>query len=101
MRVEFAAPIEQINPENDNFDVRLHLDDGRVYSFLVATPSNIYSCMENEGLDYFFGVPPVFVRRLTAENVERALTAILESGAEILNVYGTLQTTDSDTGSDA
>jgi hypothetical protein len=101
MRVEFAGPIEQINPENDNFDVFLHLDDGRIYNFFVATPNNIYSCMENEGLDYFFGVPPVFVKRLTPENVERALTAILNSGDEILNIYGTLQTTDSSTDSGA
>jgi hypothetical protein len=96
MRVEFAGSAEQINPENDNFDVFVHLDDGRVYSFLVATPNNIYSCMENEGLDYYFGVPPVFVKRLTVENVERALRAILESGDEALNRHGSLQSVEED-----
>jgi hypothetical protein len=94
MRIEFAGPIEQINPENDNFDVFLRLDDGRLYNFLVATPNNIYSCMENEAVDYFFGVPPVFVKQLTHENVERALRAIIEAGDDTLNVYGTLQKTD-------
>jgi hypothetical protein len=91
MQIDFAGPIEQINPENDNFDVFLRFDDGRVYNFFVATPNNIYSCMENEGLDYFFGTPPLFVRRLTPENVERALRAILEDEA-MLNIYGALQT---------
>jgi hypothetical protein len=96
MRVEFVGPIEQINPENDNADVFLRLEDGRTFSFLVATPNNIYSCMENERLNYFFGVPPVFVKRLTVENTESALAAVLESGEESLNLYGTLQRTDNE-----
>ena len=72
-------------------DVFLHLDDGRTYNFLVATLNNIYWCMENEGLDYFFGVPPVSVKRITPENIERAFLALLESGEEALNTYGALQ----------
>jgi len=48
------------------------------YTASVATPNNIYWCMENEGLDYFFGCPPLFVKRLTQENVERALKALIE-----------------------
>jgi hypothetical protein len=94
MQVEFVGPIKQINPENDNADVLLRLDDGRTFSFLVATPNNLYRCMENERLDHFFGVPPVFVKRLTVENTEKALTAVLASGEETLNLYGTLQRTD-------
>ena len=68
------------------------LDDGRVYSITVATPNNIYWCMENEGLDYFFGCPPLFVRRLTQENVERAIKALIED-EQFLPVYGVLQQT--------
>lgn len=92
MRIEFVSPESDIDAENDNVDVHLHLDDGRVYSFVVATPQNIFWCMENEGLDYFFGVPPVFVKRLTRPSVERALKAVVESdGGKWLDVYGTLQ----------
>jgi hypothetical protein len=95
MRIEFVSPIEEIDQANDNVDVFLRLDDGRVYSFIVATPNNIYRCMHNEGLDYFFGVPPVFVERMTQENVERALKAsVTEDDGKWLSVYGALQTRD-------
>ena len=92
MRVEFLTPLASIDAENDNCDVLLHLDDGRVYSFVVATPHNLFWCMDNDERDFFFGVPPVLVKRLTPEIVERALTAIVsEDGGRWLSVYGTLQ----------
>ena len=77
---------------NDNIDVLVHLMDGRVYGLVVATPNNIFWCMENEKIDYYFGVPPVFVASLTPENIERALEALVsESDGHWLDVYGTLQ----------
>jgi hypothetical protein len=93
MKIEFLSPESEIDPENDNVDILLHLDDGRTYSFVVATPQNIFYCMENEGVDYFFGVPPVFVKRLDREIVQAALTAIaVEDGGKWLAIYGSLQT---------
>jgi hypothetical protein len=89
--MEFVSPESEINPENDNVDVFLHLDDGRTYSFVVATPNNIYWCMDNESVNYFFGVPPLFVRKLTRSNVEVAVAALLED-PQWLEVYGSLQT---------
>ena len=93
MQIDFVSPEEDINPENGNVDVRLRLDDGRVYGLLVSTPNNIYWCMENESTDHYFGVPPLFVRTLTREAVERAVAALLKE-PHWLSVYGTLQTTD-------
>ena len=92
-RIVFPSPIEEVDPENDNVDVHVHLEDGRIFSFLLATPNNIFWCMENEGTDYFFGYPPpVFVNRLTTANVERALNALLSENKEKwLAVYGVLQ----------
>jgi hypothetical protein len=92
MKIDFASPEQNINPENDNVDVFLHLDNGRVYSFLVATPNNIYWCMDNESNDYHFGFPPLFVRTLTRANVERAMAALLED-PRMLGIYGALQST--------
>jgi len=60
MRIEFVSPVEEIDPENDNIDVFLHLEDGRTFSFLIATPNNIYRCMDNEGLDRFISYPPQY-----------------------------------------
>ena len=90
MRIEYVSPEEEVNPEDDNVDIHVRLDDGRVYSVLVATPNNIYSCMENESIDYFFGVPPLFVKRLTRDNVERAVRALM-CDPDSLSVYATLQ----------
>jgi hypothetical protein len=45
--------------------------------------------MENEGRDYFFGVPMLFVKNLTVDNVERAINAIvLEDNGRWLQIYG-------------
>jgi hypothetical protein len=99
-KIEYISPLIESHPMNDNVDVLVHLDDGRVYSFLVATPNNIFWCMENEKLDYYFGVPPVFVVNLTPENIERALEALIseseESEDKWLSIYGTLQQTKTD-----
>jgi hypothetical protein len=88
MHVEFVSPEEDIDPENDNADIFIHLDDGRVYAALVATPNNIYRCMDNESIDYYFGEPPLLVRKLTRSMVERAV-ADLVSQPRWLEVYGT------------
>ena len=92
MKIEILGTIE--NPDDDNVDVLLHFDDGRVYSFLVATPKNIYWCMQNECLNYYFGEPPVFVKTITPETIEEALKAVVdEDGGKWLSVYGNLSQT--------
>lgn len=49
--------------------------------------------MQNEGIDYFFGFPPVFVRQMSRENIERALEALIaDDDRKWLDVYGALQT---------
>lgn len=79
----------EVNPENDNIDVRVVLEDGREYTFVVATPNNVFWCMDNEGRDYFFGEPILFVKNLTTENIERAVKAIVsEDDGRWLGVYG-------------
>jgi hypothetical protein len=49
--------------------------------------------MDNEANDYWFGVPPLFVRRLTRINVELAIAALLDD-PDCLEIYGTLQNTE-------
>jgi hypothetical protein len=90
MQIAFVSAESEIDPDDDNVDVHVRLDDGREYSLLLATPKNIYKCMDNESIDYFFGVPPLLVRRLTRDNAERAIRALL-SEPRFLNVYATLQ----------
>jgi hypothetical protein len=48
--------------------------------------------MANEGIEYYFGIPPLFVKLRSNECVEKAVTALLtEDTGRWLEVYGTLQ----------
>ncbi len=87
--INYSSDLAECNPENDNLDVRIILDDGREFTFVVATPNNIFWCMENEGISYFFGEPTVFVKNLTSENIQAAMEEIVaEEGGKWLTVYG-------------
>ena len=88
-RIEYLSPLSECNPENDNIDVHVVLEDGSEYTFVLATPNNVFWCMENEKLDYFFGEPMIFVSRLTEQNIQRAISAIASPGNERwLQIYG-------------
>lgn len=87
--ITYLSDLSEANPENDNIDVHVVLADGREFTFVVATPNNIVWCMENEKADYFFGEPILFVRCLTAENIEKAIKAIVaEDNGRWLEIYG-------------
>jgi hypothetical protein len=87
--IDYLSDWSEVNPENDNMDVSVVLEDERQYMFVVATPNNVFWCMDNEGRDYFFGEPMIFVKNLTVENVEKAINAILnEDGGRWLGIYG-------------
>jgi hypothetical protein len=87
--INYLSDLSAVNPENDNIDVHVTLSDGREFTFVVATPNNLFWCMDNEGKDYFFGEPMLFVKHLTVENITKALDAIvtLDDG-RWLKVYG-------------
>jgi hypothetical protein len=95
MHINYVSALEEVDPENDNIDVHVELDDGRMFSLLVATPNNIFWCMANDGVDHYFGTPPVFVRLLNKDLIEKAIEALVtEDNGRWLEVYGTLQTRD-------
>jgi hypothetical protein len=88
-QIKIVSSLEDEDPDNGNVDVHVELEDGRIFSFVVATPQNIYECMDNERINYFFGIPQVFVRKLSVENVERAFRALVsEDGGRFFQVYG-------------
>ena len=87
--IDYLCDLSEVNPEHDNLDVHVTLQDGREFTFVVATPNNIFWCMANEGTDFFFGEPILFVKCLTPENIEKAIQAIVtEDNGRWLNVYG-------------
>jgi hypothetical protein len=88
-RIDYLSDLSGANSDNDNLDVHVTVDDGREFTFVFATPRNVYKCMENEGIDYFFGNPMIFVKSLNAENIERAVNAIVtEDDGRWLEIYG-------------
>lgn len=90
--MRFVSPFEQVNADDDNIDVHVELEDGRVFSIIVATPNNLIWCMDNEKTDYFFGTPAVYVRRLAPELIREALDAVVtENDGYWLEIYGALQ----------
>jgi len=87
--IVYLSDWSEVNPENDNIDVHVVLEDGREFTFVVATPNNVFWCMDNEEKDYFFGEPMLFVKNLTVENIERAINAIVsEDDGRWLGIYG-------------
>ena len=87
--ITYLSDLSDVNTEHDNLDVHVALEDGREFTFVVATPNNVFWCMENEGIDYFFGEPMLFVKCLTPENIEKAIRAIiLEDDGRWLKIYG-------------
>lgn len=85
MRIEVPCSLDDLNQEDDNYDVFVHLNDGRVFNITVGTPCNVYRCMESE--DYFLGYPFLLVRRLTPEIVATALQALAQD-ERFLAIYG-------------
>ena len=92
LHLAFVSPLNAIDPEDDNVDVHIHLSDGRTYSLLVATPKNIYWCMEKEGTEHFFSDPPTLLVRFIDEiHVRIAVESLLSENPNLLAAYGVLQ----------
>jgi hypothetical protein len=46
--------MSKVNPEHDNLDVHVVLEE---FTFVVATPNNVFWCMENERIVRFSAKP--------------------------------------------
>ncbi len=46
--IDYLFDWSEVNPENDNVDVSVVLEDGGRYTFVVATPNNVFWCMDKE-----------------------------------------------------
>jgi hypothetical protein len=84
--------LESLDPEDDNLDIAVNLDNGQTYVFTVATPKNAYRWMINDNVTYYVGDPVVLVKRLSPDCIAQALAAIIsdDSGTS-LRTYGTLE----------
>lgn len=66
------------NKLNDNTDVTVELDDGRVYSFTAFTPLNLMSLINQESLGYFLCEDMLVLGAIDEKNVRSAVEEMLE-----------------------
>lgn len=86
--ITYPTPLSQIEDiEDDNIDVFVELDDNISYVVVAITPKNYYTLMEKEQVDYFYGAPNIVVKKLTEENIERALKKFASDDAYWLKLY--------------
>lgn len=87
--VFYPTPLSEVAPKDDNMDVRATFADGRSCTFVFATPRNLVTLMERDGMSYLEpGLPFLFVEELTDANIRACLDAISDNRA-MKNIYGT------------
>lgn len=73
--IEFASPVEEIDPASGSIEIKVSLEDGSVSSFRVATPDQPENWTGAQD-DFFFGAPVLFVRKIDQESVGAAVVAM-------------------------
>lgn len=87
-KIEYPTPLSQVKDiENDNIDVFVELENGEEYVVVVSTPQNYYWYMEKEGIDYYCGCPEIIVKKITEDNIKRAIDEYAEGNAYWLKYY--------------
>ena len=81
--ISFPTQLEDIQDiSDDNIDVFVELDDGYIYTVVVATCKNIVSQMDAMKTDFLeAGCPFIIVRKLTKEIIEKAIESYAKEDA--------------------
>ena len=84
-----STALEEIEDiENDNLDVFVELEDGFIYTLVIATAQNLISLMDKERMNYSEPGPPfIIVKKLTKEIIEEAVKAYVKNDAYWLKSY--------------
>lgn len=84
----FPTPWDQVNPENDNIDVCMTFSNGQSYTFVVATPENLKTLMDQEGKPWLTpGAPMLITEKLTEEVVTGLMEELAQDDSLLLR-YG-------------
>ena len=77
-----------MDPENDNIDVFIEVENVDTYVLTVATPKNVEYLMEKYGINYSDpGYPFLLVKRLTEEIIAEAIHAHAEDDGYWIKLY--------------
>lgn len=91
--VFYPTPLNEIDPHNHNIDVCVTLADGRCFTFVAATPENLKSLMEKDGVPYLIpGLPFLIVKELNDQNIRGVIEELIRYDMEwddtLLRIYG-------------
>lgn len=89
----YPTALNEIDPHNDNIDVCVTLEDGRSFTFVVATPETLKRLMEKDGVPYLIpGLPFLIVNELTDHNIRSVIEELIDYDKEwddtLLRIYG-------------
>lgn len=85
----FPTAFDRINLDNDNMDVLVQTENGKQYTFVVATPDNVKYLMKKDNVPFLKpGLPFLFVEKLTETNIRMVVESLLEEDEQLIRVYG-------------
>lgn len=67
---------EPLKPDSDSVDLQVDFEPGKPCSFVAETPDGPRRRIEHDHLDYSFGTPVLFVKKMNAETLKRAVKAM-------------------------
>lgn len=86
----YPTSLEQIDPDNDNIDILVQTENGKQYTFVVATPDNLKYLMYKDEISFLKpGLPFLFVEKLTHTNIQNVIKSLLEEDEQLIRIYGT------------
>ena len=86
----YPTSLEQIDPDNDNIDILVQTENGKQYTFVVATPDNLKYLMNKDTISFLKpGLPFLFVEKLTHTNIDNVVKSLLEEDEQLIRIYGT------------
>jgi len=88
-KITYPSPLNNVTDVfNDNIDVFVETQEGMHFTMTVCTPSFYLSYMEKEGLDYIPAAPPdIIVKKLTHDNILKAIENFCEDDGYWMKVY--------------
>ena len=88
-KITYPTPLSDVTDVfNDNIDVFVETQEGVHLTMTVCTPLFYLSYMEKEGIDYVPAAPPdIIVKKLTHDNILRAIENFCEDEGYWLKAY--------------
>ena len=83
--ITYPTQLSEININNDNIDVCVSCDNGKEFTFVVATIKNIEQLLENGILDP--AAKLLIVDQLTQSKIENVISLVMQD-KNICSFYG-------------